>query len=267
MSFKARFLIAVCALMMSVSAMEPTRADTLSDIQQRKKILVGIDLSFPPFGTLDANLKPIGSDVSAAQMLAKDLGVELEIVQLNGPNRVPYLLSSNVDIVISSFTITAERQKVIDFSIPYSVSESSIMAPKNIAITKIEDLANKRVGVVRGNLQDKLLAPILPKDAKVVRFDDDAANVVALLSGQVDAIGGSTELLPSIAKQAPDKGVEKKVSITVLPHGIGIRKGDTALLNWVNDWVKTNLANGKLNASYTASVGFGLPDMNQFMPK
>lgn len=242
-------------------------ADTLADIKQRKKVLIGIDLSFPPFGLLDNKLQPIGSDVAAAKMLAKDLGVDLQIVQLNGPNRVPYLLTHKVDMVISSFSITPERAKVIDFSVPYSVSESVVMAPKNVDIKGIAGLAGKRIGVVRGNLQDTLLAPIAPKGTQIVRFDDDAANVVALLSGQVDGIGGSKELLPSIIKRSPDKGIEVKASIGIIPHGIGIRKGDDALLAWTNEWVKTNLANGRLNASYTESVGFGLPDMTQFMPK
>jgi polar amino acid transport system substrate-binding protein len=241
-------------------------ADTLSDIKHRGKVLVGIDLTFPPFGTMDGNMQPTGSDVAAATMLAKDLGVKLEIVQLNGPNRVPYLLTGKVDMVISEFTITPERKKVVDFSTPYSVSASSILAPKSVNIKSVGDLAGKRVGVVRGNLQDTLLIPIVPKSTQLVRFDDDASNVVALLSGQVDAIGASKELLPNISKQNAEKGVEDKFDVTVLPHGIGIRKGDTALLNWVNGWVKTNLDNGRLKASYKASVGFDLPDMKQFTP-
>jgi polar amino acid transport system substrate-binding protein len=242
-------------------------ADTLSDIKQRKKLLVGIDLTFPPFGTLDADLKPIGSDVSAARMIAKDLGVELEIVQLTGPNRVPYLLTNKVDMVISSFSITAERKKVIDFSLPYSISESVILAPRSVSITKLADLSGKRIGLVRGNLQENLLKPIAPEGMQTVRFDDDASNVVALLSGQVDGIGASKELLPNITRQNPGKQVEVKLSIGIVQHGIGIRKGDTALLNWTNQWVAANLANGKLSESYKQSVGFPLPDMTPYMPK
>lgn len=242
-------------------------ADTLNDIKQRKKILIGIDLSFPPFGLLDSKLQPIGSDVSAAKMLAEDLGVELQIVQLNGPNRVPFLLTNKVDMVISSFSITPERAKVIDFSVPYSVSESVVLSPQKVDIKDISDLAGKHIGVVRGNLQDTLLAPIAPQGTRIVRFDDDASNVVALLSGQVDGIGASKELLPSINKRSPDKNVEVKASIGIIPHGIGIRKGDDALLAWTNEWVKTNLANGRLSKSYEESVGFGLPDMTPFMPK
>lgn len=242
-------------------------ADTLSDIKQRKKVLIGIDLTFPPFGTLGGDMKPVGSDVSAAKMLAKDLGVELEIVQLTGPNRVPYLLTNKVDMVISSFSITAERKKVIDFSLPYSISESVILAPKAVNISKLQDLTGKRIGLVRGNLQENLLKPIAPEGMQTVRFDDDSSNVVALLSGQVDGLGGSKELLPNITKQNPAKQIEVKLSIGVVQHGIGIRKGDMALMNWTNQWVSTNLANGRLSDSYKESIGFPLPDMAQYMPK
>jgi polar amino acid transport system substrate-binding protein len=263
---KSRMILwAVAAMLVAVSTL--ARADTLSDIKQRKKVLIGIDLTFPPFGTLDGNLKPVGSDVSAAQMLAKDLGVELEIVQLTGPNRVPYLLTNKVDMVISSFSITAERKKVIDFSLPYSLSESVILAPKSVNISKLADLAGKRIGLVRGNLQETLLKPIAPEAMQTVRFDDDASNVVALLSGQVDGIGCSKELLPNVTKQNPAPQVEVKLSIGIVQHGIGIRKGDNALLNWTNQWVSTNLANGRLSESYKQSVGFPLPDMAPYMPK
>lgn len=262
---KTIFLGALAAVLFGFAAL--SHADTLADIKQRKKVLVGIDLTFPPFGMLDGNLKPIGSDVSAAKMLAKDLGVELEIVQLTGPNRVPYLLTNKVDMVIASFSITAERKKVIDFSLPYSVSESVIFAPKAVNITKLPDLAGKRIGLVRGNLQERLLKPIAPEAMQIVRFDDDASNVIALLSGQVDGIGASKELLPSILKQSGTKPIEVKVSFGIVEHGIGIRKGDTALLNWTNQWVAANLANGKLSESYKESIGYSLPDMNQFMTK
>lgn len=263
---RSKFIISALTLTL-LGASLLAKADTLSDIKERKKVLVGIDLTFPPFGLMDAKLKPIGSDVSAAKMLAKDLGVELEIVQLTGPNRVPFLLTKKVDMVIASFSITAERKKVIDFSLPYSVSESVIFAAKPVKITSLADLAGKRIGLVRGNLQEKLLKPIAPETTQVAHFDDDASNVIALLSGQVEGIGASKELLPSITKQAGEKNIEAKVSFGIVEHGIGIRKGETALLEWTNQWVKTNLANGRLSASYKEAIGYGLPDMTQFMPK
>jgi polar amino acid transport system substrate-binding protein len=259
---------ALCLLMTAVIGITSTaHADTLTDIKERKKLLVGIDLTFPPFGTLDANLKPIGSDVGVARMIAKDMGVELEIVQLTGPNRVPFLLTNKVDMVISSFSITAERKKVIDFSHPIALSESVILAPKSVSIAALKDLSGKRIGLVRGNLQENLLKPIAPEGMQTVRFDDDASNAAALMSGQVDGIGTSKELLPKLMKQDPAKQIEVKLSLGVIQQGIGIRKGDTALLNWTNQWVVTNITNGKLSDSYKENVGYPLPDMMQYVPK
>jgi polar amino acid transport system substrate-binding protein len=116
-------------------------------------------------------------------------------------------------------------------------------------------------------VQENILKPIAPAGMIPVRFDDDASNVVALLSGQVDGIGASKELLPNILKQNPGKQIEVKLSIGIVPHGIGIRKGEAALLKWTNAWVATNIANGRLSNSYKEAIGFGLPDMSQFTPK
>lgn len=258
----------IAALLLGALCLAPlVQADTLTDIRQRKKIVVAIDLGSPPFGMTDAKLQPYGSDVSAAQMLAKDLGVELEIVQVTGPNRVPFLLTNKADIVIASFSITPERAKVIAFSVPYSASESVVAADRSASIKGLNDLVGKRVGVVRGNLQDTLLTPIIVKGTMLVRYDDDATNAVALLSGQVDAIGTARELVTTTALKNPDKHIETKFSIKVVPHGIGVRKEDTELLAWINGWVTANMKNGKLAQSFERASGSPLPDLSQFSQK
>lgn len=90
-------------------------ADTLTDIHNRKKMLVGIDLGIAPFGMTDARMQPQGSDVDVARQIARDMGVELEIVPVTGPNRVPYLMTKKVDMVISVFSITPERERSLAF--------------------------------------------------------------------------------------------------------------------------------------------------------
>jgi len=200
-------------------------------------------------------------------MLAKDMGVQLEIVQVTGPNRVPFLLTNKADIVIASFSITPERAKVIAFSVPYSASESVVAAERSIPIKGLNDLIGKRVGVVRGNLQDTLLTPIILKGTTLVRYDDDATNTVALLSGQVDAIGTAKELVTTTAAKNPDKHIETKFSIKVVPHGIGVRKEDTELLAWINNWVVANMKNGRLSQSYERASGSPLPDLSQYNQK
>ncbi|WP_034294268.1 transporter substrate-binding domain-containing protein [Herbaspirillum sp. RV1423] len=258
---------AAAAVFGLVCLAQSVSADTLSDIRQRKKIVVAIDLGSPPFGMTDAKLQPYGSDVSAAKMLAKDLGVEMEIIQVTGPNRVPFLLTNKADIVIASFSITPERAKVISFSVPYSASESVVAAERTAPIKSLADLAGKRVGVVRGNLQDTLLTPIVPKGTTLVRYDDDSTNAAALLSGQVDAIGTARELVTTTARKNPGRFIETKFAVKVVPHGIGVRKEDTELLAWINNWVVANMKNGNLAKSYEAAAGAPLPDISQYMPK
>ena len=93
-------------------------ADQLDTIMAAKKIRVAIDMAVPPYSMKDDKLKLIGNDVETAELLAKDLGLELEFVPTVLSNRVPFLQTGKADIVVSVFAITPERAKVIDFSVP-----------------------------------------------------------------------------------------------------------------------------------------------------
>jgi polar amino acid transport system substrate-binding protein len=200
-------------------------------------------------------------------MLAKDLGVELEIVPVTGPNRIPFLMTNKADMVISSFSITPERAKVVAYSIPYGASQFVVAAPKPVAIKALDDLVGKRIGVVRGNMQDSLLTPIAPKGTTLVRFDDDATVTAAVVSGQVDALCTPNSLAAAIAKQNPGKQIETKFAIKVIPYAIGIRQNEPELAKWLNNWISANLQNGRLADSYQRWVGSPLPDLSAFMPK
>lgn len=238
-------------------------ADTLKDIQTRKKLLVAIDLSVPPFGMTDAAMQPQGSDVDVARALAKDLGVELQIVEVSGPNRIPFLMTGKADIVISSFSVTAERAKVVTFSTPYSVNQLVVGAPKSVAITKMDDLVGKRIAVVRGNLQDLELTKSAPKGATLVRYEDDATANTALIAGQVDALATPSTTIQSLAARMPAKNLEIKFIVKVQPLAIGMRKNDTEVANWINTWVDKNTTNGQLNQIYMKWMGLPLPDMKK----
>lgn len=144
-----RTLLAACAV-----ACLPAMAE-LADIKAAGKLRVGIDLGAPFYGYVDDKMRPVGSDVEAAQLLAKDLGLTIEIVNTTNSARIPNLLSNKIDLVISSLSITPERQKAVDFSIPYGAIQAAVGAPKSIKIAGIEDLAGKTVAVTRGGPQDK----------------------------------------------------------------------------------------------------------------
>src|SRR5260370_33734654 len=124
-------------------------AETLDDIRKAGKIRIAIDLALPHFGMTDDKMQPTGSDVDLARLLAKDMGVELEIVTTTGPTRIPMLQTNKADIVVSTLSITPDRAKVIDFSVPYADHPSGVAGLKALPIEQMPDLDGNKACVVR----------------------------------------------------------------------------------------------------------------------
>ena len=251
-------LAALCLVSLSTMA----AADTLDTIKQRNKIRVAVDIGAPPYGFLDAQAKQAGSDVEAAHLLAKDLGVELEIVPVTGPNRVPFLMTKKADVVLASFSITDERKKVIDFSDPYGVVPIVVAGPKAITLKGFSDLAGKSVAVTRGTTSDQELSRGTKDVAGVtiVRYEDDATTNTAVATGQQDYLAAAPSVVPAVTKANPSRDIEIKFVMKSFPYGVGLRKDEPALKNWLNTWVKTNLKNGKFNEIYKRHFGMSLPE-------
>ena len=213
------------------------QAQTIDDILKRGKVLVGIDVTNPPYGLMGKTMEPEGLDVDMAKAMAKRLGVALEIVQVTGPSRIPTLLNNRADIIIATFAPTPERALQVQFSAVYSDVQQVIMAPAGRAIKTVSDTAGMKMGLVRGNTQDVAFSPIAPPTATILRFDDDAAVMQALLSGQVDGIVTGSVTAGVIIKQNPEKKLEIKLAIRDNPLTIGVRRGQQDLLNWVNTFI------------------------------
>ncbi|WP_428686093.1 transporter substrate-binding domain-containing protein [Reyranella sp.] len=230
------------------------QADTLDDIKKAGKVRIAIDLAIPPFGMNDDKMQPAGSDVDLARLLAKDLGVQLEIVSTTGPTRIPMLQTNKADLVVSTLSITPERAKVVDFSIPYADHPSVVAGLTSATIRQMSDLEGKKIGVVRGTTQDTDLTR-QAKGAQLVRYEDDATMALAFASGQVDIIATARSLLPAISKKNPARTLEPKITMQTFYLAIGLRKDEPRLLSWVNDWVRANLQNGKLIDIYRTHHG------------
>jgi len=254
----SRRLIAGLALAALSLSFAPAHADTLDNIKKAGKVRIAIDTAIPPFGMTDDKLQPTGSDVDTAQLLAKDLGVALEIVTTTGPTRIPILQTDKTDLVVSTLSITPDRAKVIDFSLPYADHPSVVASLSTVPLKEIADLAGKRVAVVRGTTQDSDLTK-QAKDAQLVRYEDDATMALAFASGQVDILATARSLLPAISKKNPARTAESRITMQTFYLAIGMRKDEPVLKEWVNGWVKTNLQNGKLGAIYKKYHGVDIP--------
>jgi polar amino acid transport system substrate-binding protein len=252
--------IAAFAAMVFVTAGATSRADGLDDIKTAKKLRVAIDLGVPPYGMTDDKMQPAGSDVETGKLLAQDLGVEFELVPTTGASRIPSLQSGKADVVISTLSITPERAKVIDFSVAYASLRTVIAGVKGIEVKSVADLEGKTVGTARGTTHDTWLTQNA-KNAKIVRYEDDATEAQAVVSGQVDLFSTAELLLAPISARNPGRQLELKFVIDTFKLAIGVKQGEPRLLQTVSDWVKTNLKNGKLNAIYKKYHGNDLPDV------
>ena len=238
--------------------LRPAIAQTTEEIISRGKILVAIDTNNPPWGMLDTGMQPDGIDVAVATLLAKYMGVKLEIVPVTSQNRIPFILTGKADIVMATLTVTPQRALQIWFSNPYAAQESIIMAPAATPIAKWEDLAGKKVSVVRGAIQDPLVVARAPT-ATMMRFDNDASTIQALMTRQVDATATGFLIPAQTNKLQPGANYEKKLSLGWQHIAIGMKRGNADLLQWVNTFVYHTRNNGELNAIFKKFSGVDLP--------
>lgn len=263
MSWKS-ILGGVALALAAVSAAAPAAAQALDEIIKRGKVQVGVNLDGAPWGYIDGSGQTAGADIDSAKLLAKDLGVEIELVPVTAPNRIPYLLTRKVDLIVSTFSITAERAKTIAFTNPYGSIRVSLFAPRDIKLTAAADLAGRRVGVTRGSTAEQALTRMAPKEAQIVRYDDDGTTTTAFASGQVEIIALADIGGEIIAKQHPARNFERKLKIDETFYAIGLRRGDPDLLRWLNTWIFLNRTNGKLGAIHQAYFNEPLPDLPVF---
>jgi polar amino acid transport system substrate-binding protein len=236
-------------------------AQTLADVKKKGELTVGMLVDFPPYGILNSSNQPDGYDADVSRLLAKDLGVKLKLVPVTGPNRIPFLLTNKVDLLIASLAVTPERAKQVQFSKPYSAATIVLYGSKKANIKGAPDLKGQRVGVARASTQDVALTAIAPEGTEIRRFDDDASAMQALMSGQVDAIGCSTTVAAQIAKRVPANTFENKFVLKQQFMAVAMRPGQEDLLKTVNDFVTRNKANGELNKLYHKWLETDLPSM------
>jgi polar amino acid transport system substrate-binding protein len=225
-------LKAAIAVFLGTTAMAGgAQADALDDIMKAKVIKIAVPQDFAPFGSAGSDLKPQGYDIDMANLIGKELGVKVEIIPVTSAN-----LGKN-----------AEREKVIDFSVSYAPFFSGVYGTKDIAATKVEDLAGKTVGATRGAIEEQEISKTAPSSTTVKRYEDNNATISAFISGQVDLIATGNVIAAAIAEKAPAarKPVVKFV-IKDSPCYVGMNKGEPKLMAKVNEIIGKAKASGEL---------------------
>ena len=239
-------------------------AQTVDEITTRGTINIGVLADLPPYALLNDKQELDGYDIEVARLLGKYLGVKVNLVQVTASNRIPFLVTGKVDLIVATFGITPERAKQVMFSIPYSAIENTVYGPKDKVVARIEDLKGLRVGVPRGTVQDVILSGALGTSARMMRFDDTPSTYQALLTGQVDAMAETGITFDAVMRQNPGANIEKKFVLLRQPNGITMRANQFNLHRWVNTFVYYVKNNGELDALHRKWFGVALPDLPVF---
>jgi polar amino acid transport system substrate-binding protein len=222
-------------------------ADVLANIAKSGIVKIAVPQDFPPFGSVGADMKPSGYDIDVANLIGKELGTRVELVPVSSANRVPFLTTGKVDLVISSMGKNAEREKVIDFSTAYAPFFNGVFGPDDIKVGKVEELAGKTISVTRGSIEDLELSRIAPAAAVIKRFEDNNATITAYLSGQTQLIATGNVVAAAVNERSKLCRLSTKFLVKNSPCYVGLAKGEAALQARVDEIIAKAKKSGALN--------------------
>lgn len=229
----------------------------LRKIQDRGKIIIGVKYDVPLFGYLNPQANAVeGFDVAIGKEIAKKIfGDEkkVEWKQAVSKDRIPFLQQDVVDLVISTMTINADREKEIDFSNVYYLAGQSLLVPKGSAIKSYKDLAGKNVCSAKGSTSEANVRKFAPQ-AVLMLFDSYSECVTAMTGKRADAVSTDDNILMGFASQNKDLALVGG-TFTYEPYGIGIKKGSTELQQLVNDLLKDMKKSGRWKELYKKEIG------------
>ena len=230
--------------------------DGLAKIKSADRIRIGVFGDKPPFGYIDGNGQSQGFDVEIAKAFAKDLlgsADKVEFVITEAANRVEYLKSGKVDVILANFTQTKERARVVDFAAPYMKVSLGVVSPEKAPIKAVEDLEGKTLLVNKGTTADAYFSKKYP-DQSLLKFDQNTETFDALKDGRGVALAHDNALLWAWAKENP--GYVVAIEQLGEPEFIApaVKKGDAALKSWIDQEVATLKKDGRLKAAYEKTL-------------
>lgn len=250
---KVLALALALSLLFAAAALAASRARTLQDIKDSGTLVIGVFSDKKPFGYVDENGDYQGYDVYFARRLAQDLGVELKLVSVDAPNRVEYLTSAKVDIILSNFTVTPARAEVVDFALPYMKVVLGVVSPDSALITTAAQLAGKTLIVSKGTTAETYFAENHP-EVRLLKFDTYTEAFNALLDGRGDALStDNTEVLAwALENPGFTVGIESLGSLdTIAP---AVQKGNDTVRAYIDEEIKALAAENFFHADFDATL-------------
>ncbi|MEP7063667.1 MAG: glutamate ABC transporter substrate-binding protein [Betaproteobacteria bacterium] len=243
---------------------------SMAKIQERGKIIVGVKFDFPLFGLKNpVNGELEGMDIQLARGIAKDLtgSVDnIEFVEVNSGNREAFLQQHKVDIVIATYPPNSAREKAVDFAGPYLMSPIGTMVDKNDkSINTVADLNGKNICVTKGS-GSQTKVPLNAPKAKLLVLTSMTQCMEALDQKRVDGVTTTQSILMGQMSQNPGKFrlaatelLEETGKVSSDNDSIGLPKGDKALHDYLDAYLRKIFANGEWKKMYDSTLGTVMP--------
>lgn len=255
LSLLLTLVLALGALVGCGSKAEESKS-AIDEIKAAGKIRIGVFSDKPPFGFVDEKGANQGYDVYLAKRIAKDLlGDEnkVEFVLVEAANRVEYLQSNKVDIILANFTVTPERKEKVDFANPYMKVSLGVVSPDGSPIKSVDDLKGKKLVVNKGTTAETYFAKNYP-DIELVKFEQNTEAFAALKDGRGVALAHDNTLLFAWARE--NEGYTTFISSLGEEDAIApaVKKGNTELLECVNKEIDTLTSEGFFKEAFEKTL-------------
>lgn len=226
---------------------------TLDEIKASGKVVIGVFSDKAPFGYVDENGTYQGYDVYFAERIGKDLGVNVEYVSTDPASRVEFAATGKVDIILANFTQTPDRAKQVDFALPYMKVMLGVVSPDSALITDVAQLNGKTLIVVKGTTAETYFQENHP-EITLQKYDDYADAYNALLDGRGDAFStDNTEVLAwALSNPGFTVGIDALGNVDVIAPAV--QKGNTTLLEWLNQEIVALGTENFFHANYEATL-------------
>ena len=259
-NLKLKKSIAVIAALSTVFAIPAYGKDTdavyrtLEEIQEDGTINIGVFSDKNPFGYVDENGEYQGYDVYFANRIGEDLGVDVNFVSTEAANRIEYLQTGKVDVILANFTVTDERAEEVDFALPYMNVALGVVSPDDNVITSLDDWnADDQIIVISGTTAETYLTENYP-DIPLQKYDSYANAKNALENGNGAAwANDNTEVIAfALQNEGYTVGISELGSKdTIAP---AVSKGNETLLNWINEEIESLADEQFFHKAYDATL-------------